>query len=373
MFLDLKLLAKAEYLALFKTRFHARHCGYVLFFTAVYLAMWTLVACGRALDHLLFPGFRQQQVNEPVFIIAPPRSGTTLLQKLLCQNCERFVHNALYQTIFPAVIFQRCFDWLRRFDQKLGRPVARIAHWAERQWFGGWDDLHKLRFTEPEEDDGFFVYTFLTEAIFLLFLHVNELWEAGFHDALPLPKRRKAMRFYRSCLQRRLYVSGPNKTMLCKATQSSGAVEALLAEFPNAKFITILRDPCESIASHVSVFWSVWIKHSPSLKKDGPEAAAYAMLAVRWYQHLAAFGKKVNPKQFYCVDYEELTRDPALAVKKLYGHFGWQLSPDFQAKLLRDNQRQHQFRSRHRYSLEEFGLTEEWLQNELGPSFHFTR
>ena len=57
--------------------------------------------------------------------------------------------------------------------------------WAEKKWFGGWDDMHKMRFNEPEEDDGFFVYTFVTEAIFLLFLHVDELWEAGFQDALP--------------------------------------------------------------------------------------------------------------------------------------------------------------------------------------------
>src|SRR6185503_1109707 len=246
-------------------------------------------------------------VRAPVFIVAPPRSGTTLTQKLMSLDEDRFVYNALYQTIFPAISFQRCFDAILWLDRKLGRPLGRVVKWAEKKWFGGWDDLHKMRFDEPEEDDGFFVYTFVTEAIFLLFLHVEELWEAGFPDALPPAKRRKLMRFYRSCLQRRLYASGRGKTILSKATQSSGAVESLLAEFPDAKFITIIRHPYQSVASHVSVFWPVWRAHSPELKKDSPVSKSYARLAVKWYEHLFEFRNKVNPDQYYCIDYRDLT------------------------------------------------------------------
>src|SRR5262245_19466031 len=216
MYLDLKLFAKAEYLALFRTRFHFRRIGYVLFFSALYWLMWTLVAVGRALDHIFFPGFKNKAVAEPVFIVAPPRTGSTLTQRLLSLDSERFVYNRLYQTIFPAIIFQRSFDAFFALDQKVGRPFTRLVRWSEKKWFGGWDDMHKLRFDQPEEDDGFFVYTFLTEAIFLLFLYVDELWEAGFQDALPPGKRRKVMAFYKSCLQRRLFVSGPDKIMLSK-------------------------------------------------------------------------------------------------------------------------------------------------------------
>jgi hypothetical protein len=53
------------------------------------------------LDHVFFPGLRRQEVRAPVFIIAPPRSGTTLTQKLMALDSERFVHAKLYQTIFP--------------------------------------------------------------------------------------------------------------------------------------------------------------------------------------------------------------------------------------------------------------------------------
>ena len=371
MYVDFKLFVKAEYLALCRTRFRLRRVSYVLFFTALYWLMWIIVAAGRALDHLFFPGFKRQPVTQPVFIVAPPRTGSTLTQRLLSLDQERFVYNRLYQTIFPAIVFQRCFDAFFALDQKIGQPFTRLVHWAEKRWFGGWDEMHKLRFDQPEEDDGFFVYTFLTEAIFLLFLYVDELWVAGFQDALPPGKRRKVMAFYRSCLQRRLYVSGPTKTILTKATQSSGAVESLLDSFPDAKFITIVRDPVKAVASHVSVFWPAWQAHSPHLRKDGPEAKAYARLAIRWFQHLFRFRDKLGADQYYCIDYRDLVRDPETTMQRLYQHFGWTMGSDLREKLRLAALRENGFESNHSYTLEEFGLTREWVQGELRDIYDY--
>ena len=366
MYFNYKLFLKAEYLALFRQPFQWRRWGYVLSFSGLFLLFLMLVMLGRAADQVFFRRFRKQAVKAPVFIIAPPRSGTTLVQKLLSLDEKRFVHLKMYQTILPAVSYQRIVDagvWL---DGKLGKPVEKLIGWCEKKWFGGWDDLHKMRLNQPEEDDALFLYAFESEAIFMLFPFVSELWEAGFPDALPQPDRRKLMRYYRSCLKRHLYANGPTKTLLSKATQSSGSVEALREEFPDAKFITIVRHPYRSVASHVSLFVPVWKAHSPDIAKDGPVAKEYARLAVEWYKHLFEFRQHVNPAQCYCIDYRDLVLDPRKTVEKVYAHFGWEMDGALRARLQTATQKQREFKSKHEYTLEEFGLSKEWIQEELG-------
>jgi hypothetical protein len=174
------------------------------------------------------------------------------------------------------------------------------------------------------------------------------------------------MAYYRSCLQRRLYASGPDKAILTKCTQSCGSVESLIEAFPDARFITIVRHPYESVPSHVSVFWPVWQTHSPTLKKDGPQSKAYANLAVQWFRHLFEFRQKVDPRQYYCLNYRELVHDPKAAIEKVYSHFGWTMSEPFLEELQRATCRQREFKSKHQYTLEEFGLSKEWIQAELG-------
>lgn len=366
MYLHTRLFRRALALALLEEPFRLRRWAYVLFFTGLFLLMWALVAVGRALDHVLFPGFRSQRVEEPLFVVAPPRSGTTLTQKLLALDEERFVHSKLYQTIFPCILYQRLIQGAVRLDALLGRPLGRVVAWAEKRFFGGWDDMHKMRFDQPEEDDGYFVYPFVTEAVYLLFPYVDELWEAGFADALPAAERRRLMRYYRSCLQRQLYVNGPEKQVLAKATQLSGAVHALLEEFPDARILTLVRHPDQSVASHVSVFYPVWHAHSPEIAKDSDVSRAYARLATSWYRHLAELRTELDPSRFASLDYRELVRDPRAAVEGVYARFGWTPGEAFRARLAAAGQAERQKESAHRYTLEEFGLSKAWIREQIG-------
>jgi hypothetical protein len=366
MFFNDRSFFKALHLALFQQPFRLRRWAYVVCFTALYLLFLGLLLVGRALDRVFAPGFQREPLREPVFIIAPPRSGTSFLQKILSLDEERFVHWKMYQTIFPTVSLQRVLEILARVDGKLGAPFARMLAGGERNWFGGWDDMHKMRLNEPEEDHALFVYAFAGEAIFMLFPFVEELWEVGFPDALPIADRRKLMAYYRSCLQRHAHANGRGRTMLVKSTCSAGAVEALREAFPDARFITITRHPAESVASHVSLFVPVWQAHSPEIPKDGAVAKAYAGLAVEWFRHLFRFGNRIAPERYFRIDYRDLVRDPRRTVEALYRHFGWSMSRAFQTQLDAVAKRQRAFKSHHTYSLEEFGLSEAWLEEELG-------
>ena len=277
------------------------------------------------------------------------------------------VHAKLYQTIFPSVFYQQCFKALARIDRSTGQLLTRLMHWSEKTFFGGWDDMHRLRFDQPEEDDGFFVSSFVTEAVYLLF---PTSMNCG-RRVLPMRSARRhganSCAFIGAASSANSYANGPGKTVLSKATQSSGSVESLLEAFPDAKFITIIRHPYQSVPSHVSVFYPVWRAHSPEIAKDGPVSKSYARLAVKWYQHLFEFRSKVPPSQYYCLDYRNLTQDPKAVVEKLYQHFGWTMSEAFRARLAAASHDEREFQSQHHYTLEEFGLSKEWIQEELGP------
>ena len=366
MYLNLGLTAKALYLSYLGRPFQLRRWLIVTFFLSLLTCFWVVVAIGRALDHILYPEFRRQKIRQPVFIIAPPRSGTTFLQKLLAKNRGTFAPVLMYQTIFPSITIQKIIQSVALASRQKGGLLFDISSWIERHCFGGWDGMHKMRFAEPEEDDGYFVYTFVTEAIYLLFPFVRALWGAGFADDLPPRQRRRLMRYYRSCLQRHLYLNGPEKILLSKATQLSGSIECLKAEFPDARIVNILRSPIESIPSHISVFYTVWNWVDPSIGKKSRESLEYAELAAAWFLHLEKNDITSRPENYLRIFYTDLVRHPDRAARSIYRHFGIPLTPSAERTIQKEAKRALEYKSSHHYTLEEYGLSRAWIKKEVG-------
>jgi len=367
MYLNIGLASKALFHSYLGQPFRFRRWVIVAVFMLLLSSFWVVVALGRALDHLLFPGFKRQVIRKPVFIIAPPRSGTTFLQKLLARNREVFAPVLMYQTIFPSITLQKIILGIASLGEKKDGLLGELISWVERHFFGGWDNMHKMRFNQPEEDDGFFVYTFVTEAIYLLFPYVRLLWGAGFSDDLPLPQRRRVMRYYRTCLQRHLYLHGRDKVLLSKATQLSGSVLGLREEFPDARIINILRNPAESIASHVSVFYPVWKWVDPAIPKKSRASFEYAELAAAWFRHLEMKDRHADRNRYLRIRYRDLVSDPADTVRSIYRHFRIPLSATASRQITQAARQSLEFKSIHKYSLREFGLSVDWLRHELGP------
>ena len=367
MYLNIGLASKALFHSYLGQPFRLRRWVIVASFMILLSSFWIVVAIGRALDHVFFPGFKRQAIRKPVFIVAPPRSGTTFLQKLLARNRDVFAPVLMYQTIFPSITLQKIILGIAGLSQKRDGLLGEIIQWVERHFFGGWDNMHKMRFNQPEEDDGFFVYTFVTEAIYLLFPYVRLLWGAGFADDLPLPQRRRVMRYYRTCLQRHLYLHGPDKVLLSKATQLSGSIFSLREEFPDARIINILRNPADSIASHVSVFYPVWKWVDPALPKKSRESFEYAELAAAWFRHLEEKDSQADRDRYLRIRYRDLVSNPGDAVRSIYHHFHIHLSNTASRQITQAARQSLEYKSTHHYSLREFGLSVDWLRHELGP------
>jgi omega-hydroxy-beta-dihydromenaquinone-9 sulfotransferase len=145
MYLNLGITAKALYLSYLGSPFQLRRWVIVTFFLFLLCFFWIVVAIGRFLDHILYPDFRSQEIRQPIFIVAPPRSGTTFLQRLLAQDRDTFTPVLMYQTIFPSITIQKLIHSVSQASRQKGHLLFDIFSWIERHCFGGWDGMHKMR------------------------------------------------------------------------------------------------------------------------------------------------------------------------------------------------------------------------------------
>ena len=133
MYLNISLTSKALFHSYLGEPFRPRRWLITAFFLLLLTTFWIVVAIGRALDHVFFPGFRRQEIRRPVFIIAPPRSGTTFLQKLLARNREVFAPVLMYQTIFPSITIQKIILGVASLGSRRDSFLGLLVTWIERR------------------------------------------------------------------------------------------------------------------------------------------------------------------------------------------------------------------------------------------------
>ena len=74
------------------------------------------------LDEIIFPGYHDMAVTDPVFIVGFPRSGTTYIHRLMATD-DQFTTIRLWEILFaPSISQKKIFQALGRLDRKLGDP-----------------------------------------------------------------------------------------------------------------------------------------------------------------------------------------------------------------------------------------------------------
>ena len=106
------------------------------------------------LDNLLFPGLRRQKVEAPVFIVGHARSGTTLMQRLMTSDRERFSYFLAYEMFFPSLLEKKLIRLLGRIDRRfLGGRIEGALRAQEDETLARTRDMHETGLFSPEEDD----------------------------------------------------------------------------------------------------------------------------------------------------------------------------------------------------------------------------
>ncbi len=368
MYFHLKTFSACWRSAMKPENISGRHLFFIIVFPILFLILRTFVWCVRQLDYLFFPDFRKQPVKSPIFIIGNPRSGTTFTHRLMSGD-NRFTYFKLIDTIFPAVFFYKVFEVLGKIDRKLGSPFIRIIHRFSNQGFSGWKHIHKTGPVEAESDEMLFVYTLLSPLTGLLFPYFEALPYAMFIDRLPAAKREKIMAYYLSCLKRHLYATGPDKILLEKVALIAGRLQSVLQTLPDMRLVHLVRHPYQSIPSLISMFAVPWKTMAPKAAKRTETFQALAEIIFAYYKHILEIKKTLPAEQFLEIHYDDLVANPQLAVERIYHHF--QIPPNdmYERFLAEESKQAGSYKSKHHYTLEEFGLSKQQVYIELKEVF----
>lgn len=222
----------------------------------LFLIIWFIYALlnlihiiGHILDELFFHGYRKVRVERPVFIVGIPRSGTTLLQRIMAED-DNLSTFQTWEAIFAPSVTEK---YLFRFIGKLLKPFAGLMFVLRKRLFGQMDQIHEIRIKAAEED---FLLLLPLEACFLLVLlcpDSRHYWNLAAFDKKCDSKYREAvMHHYHRCLKKHLFFHGTQLRLLSKNPSFTPFIYSLRREFPDADFIACVRPPEEVIPSQLN-------------------------------------------------------------------------------------------------------------------------
>lgn len=322
----------------------------------------------RLCDELFYRGYKKAAVQEPVFIIANPRSGTTYLHRLMSLDEKRFTYTRFLYTFQMTVSFVRFTAFFRWMDERTGNLIRKTIDRLDRKVWGGWDEVHEMGFDKAEEDEQVFAQALMSPGIYIPFPYLHLIHDNKFLDSEPKEVRRSVMDFYESSIRRFVFATGKHKTYLAKNVMSTGRFKSLMERFPDARIIYIVRHPYQALPSFVSMCSAMYSWHSPEMPDDAPAKKAWAQLGIDFYKYSREMKSDIPAAQFIELKYDDLIRNPQEEVLKIYRHFGWQPDEVFLDKLKLENSRNRLFKSKHDYSLEQFGLNKQEIYTELGAT-----
>ncbi|MGV0584455.1 sulfotransferase [Mycobacteroides chelonae] len=291
------------------------------------------------------PEIAELRVEPPIVIVGLQRTGTTLLHRLLAAD--------------PAAGSMRSWEGAQPLphpDEPTGAAHLRIAKAAKDeaslrylapQFFA----IHSVEAEAPEED-----------VLLLDFALHSQMPEVMFHvpsyaSWLAAQNMQPAYELHRLLLQV-LQWQQPRGRWVLKTPAHLEHLDVLLRVYPDAVVVWTHRDPAQTTASSSSM-----LAHYQALFSDHVD---HHRLSRYWLGKNAQVIDRAitvrgnHPESFVDINYPELLNDPMSSVQRIHDAAGRPLSDAAVAAMqtsLRTN-RQHKH-GEHRYSLEQFGLTTE--------------
>jgi hypothetical protein len=255
----------------------------------------------------------------PIFIIGHWRTGTTFLHELLTLD-ERFTAPDTLECFAPAdcLILDKFVRTFFKFVLPPKRPMDDMPI--------GWE--------RPQEDE-FALMNLGLRSPYEVVVFPNhrracdpfldmaglapvqiEQWKAGFLSFLQLVNLRS--KWEQRCLESARHI-------VLKSPHHTARLNILRDMFPDAKFVHLVRDPCEVFPSSLR-FWRALFATQGCQKPDfgalvdgGPDIEQYVLHAMNsLYQNFFTQIAEIPAQNFCQVRYENLVRTPVDEMARIY-------------------------------------------------------
>jgi len=288
-------------------------------------------------------------VERPLFIVGPPRSGTSLLYDLLAQDPQvRAPRLWEADSPVPPPVPDGGRDDPRY--KRCARDLARLRKYAPNLAIA-----HELAVDAPHECFAFLEASAFSPT-FLIYLHAPAYWKRLL--AASDDEAREAYALFRRQVQIFL-VRAQGRRWLSKSPAHMGFLDSLAGAFPDCAIVSTRREPLESIPSLCSLTAMVRSVGSDDVRpaEIGREIFdGFVESARREEAAQAALG----PGRVHDVAYARLAADPMGVVRDIYERYDFPYTQVFerrmQAWLAAHPRHAHGV---HEYSLEQFGLDRE--------------
>lgn len=305
---------------------------------------------GRLLTQAAFtarPDHADVRIERPIFLMGLPRTGTTALHRLLyadpgAQGLEMW----LTQVPQPRPPRERWDD-----DPVFSMMQAGFAaHHQENPEFMG---IHYMDATSVEECWRLLRQTGKSnsyESLANLPRYSQWLQGQDWTDAYARHKQNLQL----------IGLNEPEKRWVLKNPSHMTALDALMTVYPDALIVYTHRDPVVCIASSCSLSAETTAGHSDTYRGG---VIGHTQLDL-WSRSFHAFHdarQKYDHAQFLDVSFDAFRADQVGTVRAVYGAFDLPWTPDVELAV-RDADEELRSGSHapsHRYSLKDYGLTEE--------------